>query len=123
MQRQTTVKFYAVEIEELYCRSSENEGGIVNLPKIDVCQDEGGLKEKIGGLVPKVLGSTPLEHDQDFVKAVIDSLHIMTLVKQLRASMLGVLQEQIKHSASLFVSIDYCACKCMLQWSRYRAQV
>lgn len=95
MQRQATVKLYADEIEELYRRSEEVEGGIVDLPKIDVRQDEEELKEKIGGLVRRVLGSTSLEHDRDLFSAGIDSLHVMTLVKQLKASMLGVSQEQI----------------------------
>jgi aryl carrier-like protein len=94
LQRQATVKLYADEIEELY-RWSEDEESVVDLPKIDVRQDGEGLKEKIGGLVCKVLGLTSVEHDQDLFNSGMDSLHVMTLVKRLKASMVGVPQEQI----------------------------
>jgi hypothetical protein len=80
-----TGKPYEQEIDELYRRS--DEGGVVDLPKIDVQKDARQLEVEIGQLIENVVGTKGLEKGQDFFAVGMDSLDVLTSIKWFKAAL------------------------------------
>lgn len=89
VQRRITVAAYKEEIDQIY-RRSEEDVQLVDLPKIDVSREMESLNTDIENLVESVVGIKCLEPDQDFFAAGMDSLHVMTIIKQLKSCLVGV---------------------------------
>ncbi|KUJ07624.1 acetyl-CoA synthetase-like protein [Mollisia scopiformis] len=94
VQRGATVKLYADEIEEIYTRSEESQDG-AHLPKINVGEDSNILEVELGKLIQGVTKVTNLEREQDFFTTGIDSLHVMTVVRLLKKTLVGIPHEEI----------------------------
>ncbi|KAH7336688.1 hypothetical protein BKA65DRAFT_563960 [Rhexocercosporidium sp. MPI-PUGE-AT-0058] len=91
--RPSTIANYQPEIEELYRRNGE---GKLDIACIDVTQSLESFQQKIGALVANVLGvDGQLPIDQDFFTAGMDSLHVMTAVKHLKAALSDVPSDEI----------------------------
>jgi hypothetical protein len=84
INRQATVKLYKEEIEEMYSRSEEEQ---TDVQRIDLGQDLKTLEADIRRLVGDVTRIPDLGQEQDLFGAGMDSLHVMTLTKQLKAAL------------------------------------
>ena len=93
VQRKATVKLYTEEIDEIYKR--DDDESLKNLPIIDLRQDVVSLEIVLGRLIENVIGIQALVLDQDFFGAGMDSLHVMTIVKQLKVAIEGAPKDQI----------------------------
>ncbi|KAG4438198.1 hypothetical protein IFR05_006322 [Cadophora sp. M221] len=91
--RPSTIENYKPEIEELYQRNGE---GRLDIAKIDLTQSFESFEKGIGALVGNVIGvECQLATDQDFFAAGMDSLHVMTTVKHLKAALVDVPSDEI----------------------------
>jgi aryl carrier-like protein len=92
VQRFATVNAYKAEIETLYRRSEEDGVSVAGLKNIDLSQDRESLERQLAALVEHVveIESGGLQYEKDFFAAGMDSLHVMSVVKQLKAALVGV---------------------------------
>ena len=91
--RPSTIENYKSEIEELYRRSGE---GALDVERIDLGKDLESIEEAIGALVGIVIDSKcTLGRDMDFFAAGMDSLHVMSAVKHLKAALAGISSDEI----------------------------
>lgn len=91
VQRKMAVTLYQDEIEEIYHRSDEDD--FSRPPTIDL--DAENLEEVVRKLIKDEIRVEALPQDQDFFRAGMDSLHVMTIVKQLRAAVVGAPENAI----------------------------
>ncbi|KAH7403880.1 hypothetical protein BKA64DRAFT_462232 [Cadophora sp. MPI-SDFR-AT-0126] len=91
--RPSTIENYRPEIEELYRRNGE---GSLDIAIIDLAQDFDSIEKAIGALIGNVLGlQNPTARNLDFFAAGMDSLHVMTAVKHLKAALTGISSDDI----------------------------
>ena len=91
--RPSTIENYEPEIEELYRRNGE---GALDVARIDLAQDSKSIEGAVGVLIGSVIDSksTP-GRDMDFFAAGMDSLHVMSAVKHLKAALAGISSDEI----------------------------
>ncbi|PVH77569.1 acetyl-CoA synthetase-like protein [Cadophora sp. DSE1049] len=91
--RASTIENYKPEIEELYRRNGE---GNLDIAKIELAKNLESFEKDIGAMVTNIIGAqTPLARDMDFFAAGMDSLHVMTAVKHLKAALAGISSDNI----------------------------
>ncbi|KAI9046454.1 hypothetical protein LZ554_009203 [Drepanopeziza brunnea f. sp. 'monogermtubi'] len=95
IQKGAALKLYASEIDALYQRSDEDQIPAQNLPKIDVRDPSQDLEAKLASVIETVFSSHRLSSDEDFFSAGMDSLHVMGLVKSLKATIIGIPHTEI----------------------------
>jgi aryl carrier-like protein len=92
VQRKAAIMLYQDEIEDIYNKSGEDD--LDELPAIDLSDFE-NLEKSVENLVHRVIHVETLPRNQDFFTAGMDSLHVMTIAKKLRAAVIGIPKDTI----------------------------
>ncbi|KXL48244.1 MAG: hypothetical protein FE78DRAFT_87403 [Acidomyces sp. 'richmondensis'] len=84
IQRQATLKLYSTEIENIYHNRDIDQ--TANDVKIELNEDAEKLQSAISNAVEKILGCDTINPDKEFFASGMDSLSVMRLTRQLKAS-------------------------------------
>lgn len=87
VKRSATIKLYEKEIDELYASAEES---LTSLSSVQLdARDQDTLVKTLRLMLIHIVGLQDLADDEDFFAAGADSLQVMNLVRQLRASFSG----------------------------------
>lgn len=87
IKRAATAKLYEKEIDELYAKA-EHDTAALSTVQLDA-RDLDALTKALRHMLIQLVGLQDLATDEDFFTAGADSLQVMNLVRQLRASFTG----------------------------------
>ena len=85
VKRSATIKLYAKEIDQLY-EDAETSTATLNSVQLDA-RDEAALMKEIRHFIIHIVGLQDITTDEDLFAVGTDSLQVMNLVRQLRASL------------------------------------
>ena len=87
VKRAATVKLYEMEIDKLYADAEASTSSISTV-KLDI-RDQAGLTKALRHMLIATIGLQDLAVDEDIFAAGADSLQVMNLTRQLKASLSG----------------------------------